>query len=243
MTNDALVLRVHRMCQTVRDCRDEAAIAAVIGDLLNVLGGDHWVYVTFMRDDESSESYRFLFGCPPAWCQEYASQRWFVNDPLLLYAQGNHSPEVVSNIPTHTSGQQALLERAKDYGFSDGFVVPAHSASHARVGALYIAFKDPTRLPREIFEAVRPILRTFSGEVLDWMLCRIRLELIASTRLTEREIELLRYEAEGFTTKEIARIETSAEKAINRQFGNILFKLGVSSRSEAASIAKANGLF
>jgi DNA-binding CsgD family transcriptional regulator len=78
--------------------------------------------------------------------------------------------------------------------------------------------------------------------VLDWMLHRIRMELIASTRLTEREIALLRYQLDGFTTKDIARIEAAAEHTINRQFGNILFKLGVSSRKEAASIARMNGL-
>lgn len=60
--------------------------------------------------------------------------------------------------------------------------------------------------------------------------------------LTERETEVLRLLAEGQANKEIARSLTIGEKTVKTHVSNILAKLGVQSRTQAALYALRIGL-
>ena len=60
--------------------------------------------------------------------------------------------------------------------------------------------------------------------------------------LTDRETEVLRQLAEGKSNKEIARALTIAEKTARTHVSNILGKLGVASRTQAALHAVRSGL-
>jgi two-component system, NarL family, response regulator LiaR len=61
-------------------------------------------------------------------------------------------------------------------------------------------------------------------------------------KLTEREVEVLRLLAEGQSNKEIAHTLTIGEKTVKTHVSNILAKLGVASRTQAALYAARIGL-
>jgi two-component system, NarL family, response regulator LiaR len=61
-------------------------------------------------------------------------------------------------------------------------------------------------------------------------------------RLTRREIEVLRLLASGQSNKEIARALIIAEKTVKSHVSNILGKLGVPGRTQAALYAVRHGL-
>jgi len=60
--------------------------------------------------------------------------------------------------------------------------------------------------------------------------------------LTERETEVLRLLAQGLSNKELARALTIGEKTVKTHVSNILAKLGVPSRTQAALYAVRTGL-
>jgi DNA-binding NarL/FixJ family response regulator len=60
--------------------------------------------------------------------------------------------------------------------------------------------------------------------------------------LTEREIEVLRLLAQGQANKEIARSLHIAEKTVKTHVSNILAKLGLQSRTQAALYALRVGI-
>ncbi|MGH2587742.1 MAG: response regulator [Dehalococcoidia bacterium] len=60
--------------------------------------------------------------------------------------------------------------------------------------------------------------------------------------LTEREVDVLRLLAQGLANKEIARSLQIGEKAVKTHVSNILMKLGVQSRTQAALQASRMGL-
>ncbi len=62
------------------------------------------------------------------------------------------------------------------------------------------------------------------------------------TELTARELEILRMIAEGKRNKEIADALFITEKTVKNYISNILFKLQVNSRTEAALLAVRQGL-
>lgn len=61
-------------------------------------------------------------------------------------------------------------------------------------------------------------------------------------QLTERETEVLKMVALGKANKEIARLMDISEKTVKFHVGNILSKLGVASRTQAALYAASIGL-
>jgi DNA-binding NarL/FixJ family response regulator len=60
--------------------------------------------------------------------------------------------------------------------------------------------------------------------------------------LTERETEVLRLVAQGMGNKQIARMLEIGEKTVKTHVSNILAKLGVQSRTQAALYAVEIGL-
>ena len=60
--------------------------------------------------------------------------------------------------------------------------------------------------------------------------------------LTEREAEVLRLVAEGRTNREVARTLVISEKTVARHLSNVFAKIDVTSRTEAAAYAFANGI-
>ncbi|GAA5074657.1 DNA-binding NarL/FixJ family response regulator [Thermocatellispora tengchongensis] len=64
----------------------------------------------------------------------------------------------------------------------------------------------------------------------------------AAVPLTEREREVLRLLASGRSNREIARELTVAEKTVKTHVSNVLMKLGVQDRTQAALYAVRNGL-
>ena len=61
-------------------------------------------------------------------------------------------------------------------------------------------------------------------------------------QLTAREIEVLRWTAEGKTSNEIAQILSISERTANFHINNILVKLGALNKTQAAVKAAVLGL-
>jgi len=95
--------------------------------------------------------------------------------------------------------------------------------------------------PETIVAAVRAAARGegyFSPPVAAKVAAWARRERPAG--LTEREMEVVRLVAEGMSNKEIAQALSVSVRTVGFHVGNILEKLGVASRVEAAVWAKEN---
>jgi NarL family two-component system response regulator LiaR len=115
-----------------------------------------------------------------------------------------------------------------------------------KAGALGYLLKDAS--PQELLQAIRDV---YQGEPsLD---PTIALKLIhelkrptdlplASESLTEREMEVLRLVARGLTNQEIAEMLGISERTVRTYVGNILGKLHLANRTQAALYALRKGL-
>ncbi len=113
-------------------------------------------------------------------------------------------------------------------------------------GASGYVIKDAA--PEELAVAIRAARR---GEIhLDAAVARRLMEWLSPrddvpdpfAELSERELEILRLIAQGHANKEIARRLVISERTARTHVSNILRKLGLSSRTQAALLAVREGL-
>jgi DNA-binding NarL/FixJ family response regulator len=112
-----------------------------------------------------------------------------------------------------------------------------------RAGASGFLYKDVD--PAALVQAIRAV---HGGQVLlapeaaVAMLTGPAPATDAMAVLTERELEVLRLIAAGRSNREIARELVVAEKTVKTHVSNVLMKLGVQDRTQAALYAVRHGL-
>ena len=94
----------------------------------------------------------------------------------------------------------------------------------------------------EAFGRFRLGARILAAELHDWWLARIRRELIVKARITQADLELLRHQCQGHSSKRIAAELRVSNSSINSRFQRMNTKLGVPNRRMAARLAVECGL-
>jgi two-component system, NarL family, response regulator LiaR len=152
-------------------------------------------------------------------------------DLLMPGMDGIHATAAIrSELPdTEVVALTSVLE--------DGAVVGA-----VRAGAIGYLLKDaqPDELRRAIRAAAAGQVQ-LSPKAAERLMREVRAPENPE-KLTEREVEVLRLLADGQSNKEIARTLTIGEKTVKTHVSNILAKLGVVSRTQAALYAARIGL-
>lgn len=235
--------RVSEVVQRVPGAADEAECVALLHEATQRMGADASAFVSFIRDDPSHESYRFLLACDPVWCLEYERRAWYGNDPWLNYALNHSEPARGSEIPLASRRQRAVVELAVEYGFRSAAIVPAPSGGGlSRVGVLCIGSSTPGLFEGDGFIALKLVARSLSMELHEWWIGQIKRELVANTRLTPDDLLFLHHERLGHSSKEIAVELGTTTAAVDSKFQRIIAKLGVPSRKAAANLAAEYGL-
>lgn len=226
----------------IKSCKDETEVNTLLRALLSHFDIESYVYISMRRGEASGESFRYLIGCAPGWCQKYNAKKWFAIDPFIQYALRNSAPIVGSEIKPQTPGQIELLAAAAEHGFRSGMIIPAHSGNSARIGALYLG---STGRPEEVEPTLiksRNQLRAIAMELFEWWEEKIRGEMLARYRIDDIDLQLLAFEQKGFTTSEGASLLGVTESLINGRFRRINDKLDVHHRKRAVERALELGI-
>lgn len=235
--------RVSEVVGQVPGAPDVPEALALLSEAATRLGADVAAFVSFVRDDSSHESYRFLLACDAVWCHEYEKHAWYANDPWLAYALNHSEPARASEIPLGNKSQRAVVDLAARFGFTSAVIVPAPSSGGlSRVGVLCLGSAKPNYFESEGFVAVKIASRSLAMELHEWWIGQIKRELIANAGITEEDLILLRHERLGHTTKAIAIELHSSLYAIDSRFKRVNQKLGVPNRKAAATVAAEYGL-
>ena len=192
-------------CANLASCLPEAAdgaVAALLGDAARLLGADAAAFASFMRDDETYESYRFILACDPAWCLEYENGACYMHDPWLEYARHHSEPTLAADIVARTQRERDVVALAKRFGFESAVIVPTQSPQGlTRLGALCLGsiqsdYFDSAGFPSVSFAA------TPSRCVYEWQIRQLGFrEMTNKARLSSKDLTFLRHERLGHGSK------------------------------------------
>jgi DNA-binding CsgD family transcriptional regulator len=152
----------------------------------------------------------------------------------LRWLGGVETPDVDEHI--------ALWQRTVD-AFDYGHVFE-HARSRARLAAVLRAAGRATEAAEQAGQAREVARKLGARPLLDELrqLGESRSAGATSTALTQRERDVLALITQGSTNRQIARQLYISEKTVSVHVSNILAKLGVRGRTEAAAVARRDGL-
>ena len=149
------------------------------------------------------------------------------------------------------SGLEAIIE-IKQYNPDSRILVVTSFAEDEQIfpalkaGALGYLLKDAS--PRELLQAIRNVRQGESSlhpSIARRLVRQLNEPSVSSgeeTLLTEREVEVLKLVAQGLSNQGIADTLVVSERTVGKHVGNILEKLHLANRTQAALYALREGL-
>ena len=176
-----------------------------------------------------------FFNYPTAWSRRYHDAGYIDVDPTVLHGRRSRVPLVWSDAVFANTPQ--LWDEARSSGIRVGWAQSSLELNGA-VGMLTLARSQDALSPKEL-EANE-----------QWMHWLVSISHLALTRavtaklhqgedieLTKREIEVLRWSADGKTSSEVGRVLAIAVDTVNFHLKNAQLKLGVTNKT--AAVVKA----
>jgi NarL family two-component system response regulator LiaR len=157
---------------------------------------------------------------------------------LDMMMPGTDGLAAIEAIKSHNAGARILVLTS----FSDG----AKALKAVEAGALGYLLKDAS--PKDLVRAIRDVsqgIASLHPEIARKLvveLARPRDAVPAELPLSPREVEVLRLVADGMRNDEIATALDISARTVGRHVGNILEKLHVANRTQAALYAQRLGL-
>lgn len=179
---------------------------------------------------------------PLEWLRIYQERQYGAVDPIVAYCRQN-SGAVVWSEHLHTTQSMEFWEALRGFGMGDGVSVSVHGGAGVQ-SMLSLACDQlldaNTKQTRQVV-ARATSLATATHVALD----RISVPLLlaqAEPKLSQRELECLKWAAVGKSSWEIGEILSIAETTATFHMKNVVRKMKVANRTHAIALGVALGL-
>jgi len=179
---------------------------------------------------------------PAGYDDAYIQNRWERVDPVVACSLRAMRPFFWSDVAEQTTLSEAqvnFIEECKSLKVQSGVVFPFHGPGH------HLDIMSISRRTTDVPDKERVgLLHAVSVQTWNRFLELTGEELFAESvvRLTERELEVLRWCKNGKTRPEIGEILSISPKTVEYHLGNIMTKLGATNQITAVVIAIQRGL-
>jgi LuxR family transcriptional activator of conjugal transfer of Ti plasmids len=215
-------------------------------EVLHHIADQHgFPYFSYLQLSGRGTGDRIVANCPQEWRRRYETKLYIHYDPVVTVARQARLPFLWNNggrIQPYRKAQRKVSHEAGSNGINTGYSIPI--AGRSGEGG---RFSVAAHQERQLLDALVP-----SGQLF----CLLGLQLhdhllglatrpseeMAGNTLTARELECLKWAAEGLATEQIARRVMISSATVNYHFSKIVTKLGAANRHHAAIKAVRLGL-
>lgn len=209
--------------------------SALISKAAGELGFEYCAYGLRMPFPVSNPKTMLLNNYTEAWKARYASQNYLAVDPTVSNATRSTAPVVWSD--SLFASTNDFWQDARSHGLHAGLAQSAFDARGA-VGMLTLARSNEDISAREMEHvALRLAWLVQAVHEQGVRMLSPQLQPQQDIALTSREIEVLRWTADGKTSGEVGQIMAISERTVNFHITNVLAKLGVVNKT--AGVVKA----
>lgn len=202
-------------------------------------------YFSYLQLSGRTQTDRFIANYPKEWRERYEEKLYIHYDPVVAVGRRSRLPFFWDNsgfISPYRKAEQKVFHEAGCFGINTGYSIPIAG----RVGELAL-FSIAACTEKGLMQAVNGsahLIYVLALQLHDHVLSLT--ESAAETReavtLTARELECLKWTAEGLTTEQIADRMAISAATVNYHFSKIVPKFGATNRHHAAIKAVRLGL-
>ena len=182
----------------------------------------------------------FYSNYPKEWERRYHERGYLAIDPTVLHGMRSSQPVLWSD--ELFADTPELWQEAQSYGLKHGWA-QSRRDPEGTYSMLVLARSGPAITPAELEQ---------KGDRIQWLLHTSHLAIKQACtdpdisqpipELSEREIEVLRWTADGKTSGDIAEIMSISERTVNFHVNCAVDKLGACNKTSAAVRAAMLGL-
>ena len=214
---------------------------AVCRDYSEALGFQHFVYALRVPTHFADARLIMVDGYPPDWVKHYFEQHHFDADPVMAYCAQHVVPMCWSDLSLEPGSQaERMMLEAAGFGLRDGVTMPLHSPQ-GELGILSFAVDAAPKEARLVCQNALLQIQMIVGYLHEAVRRVSGLVDNSGPVLTSREIECLRWAADGKTSGEIAQLLGLSESTANFHMNNAMRKLDVVNRQQAVAKATLQG--
>jgi hypothetical protein len=184
-----------------------------------------------------------LFACHPAFAHHQQRLGPLLDHPWFRFARTHSSPGTDHTVQAGQAADEEALQLAGRYGFASCLIVPTASGTDLqRVEMLCLGSPHPAAFEGEDARMVRTLARSLAAELHDWVTRHLSARLQEAAQLQSVDIELLRFEWQGLSTKAICARTGMTPAAVDSRFQRLNARLACASRKASARRAAEHGL-
>ncbi|GAB6039848.1 LuxR family transcriptional regulator [Endothiovibrio diazotrophicus] len=219
---------------------DEQELFDVLTRLAHGLGFEYCAYGLRTPLPASRPRVVLLNNYPTEWQSRYQEMGYLSIDPTVVHGMRSSLPLLWTD-DTFASAR-ALWEDAHSFGLRYGWAQSSRDASGVG-GLLTLARSDGPLTEQELrTKAPRMIWLTQLAHIGMSRCITPKLLPDVSPHLTDRELTVLRWTADGKTSSDIAEILNISERTVNFHINNAVEKLGTANKLAAAVKAAVLGM-
>lgn len=237
-------IRFDKISAFTETCLTAARPEDITASLTQTLrdAGLSWWYVGPLVHESDLEPGTGYFGDARGWHNRYAEARHCDADPVFLHAKRRRTTATWSECRERAISDGAsrralsVFQEAEEFGLYDGFIMPT-LGSGKTIGGVTFGGEEPDLGPEGLPSL--QLIGTYAYEGLRRFSEGFKR---VAPRLTKREVEVLRWSAEGKSAWEIGGILSISETTVRTHQSNVKFKYGVSTMVQAAVRATVDGI-
>lgn len=227
---------------------DGPQLVRLLTEAVDHLGADAGYYASVVLEGETVISHRLLLACDPTF--GLALERFVAagDDPWLRQAMTTSEPFCASHASATHYGGSDLERFAAKHGFRSALVMPVPAGGGmprrrvVRLGVMALGSWSVGFFENEASPSLRVLARALAMELHESYGSFLSRERIRADAISPTDLELLRRDRAGETSKAIAREMKTTLHAIDQRFYRLGLKLGARSRHAAVRIAVEYGL-
>lgn len=225
----------------IADLNGAAGVDAILGILRRV--GDSFGYENFCiagipQPGEKLEPYLMLSGWPHEWLELYTGRDYIHIDPVIAKLRTTTLPFEWREAPYDTGrGSQValMMNEARELGLAEGLSVPIYSVSGFQAAVTFGA-KSLTVGPD--LKGALHLIAIYAHSRLRTILAGTgNVAAAKATSLSPREIECLKWSAEGKTAWEISCILSLQQRTVEHYLASAAHKMNAANRVHAIAQA------
>jgi len=212
-------------------------------DATAAIGATASIYTVLIPEGGTEPSSFSLFACHPALAQHLCHVGVPLDHAWLQPAGMPLRSKSDARSPILGPRDAESLELARRYGFKSCLLVPTPSgADPERVEVLCLGSERRDAFEDGEAHVTRTLARALAGELHDWVNRQLSHSLRRSARIRPLDIQLLRLEWQGLTTKEISLRTGLSTATVDSRFCRISERMQCATRRASARRAAAYGL-